>query len=120
MSAIRTRVTVAVCLVQWCSIIACVVTQVTGQVPFGSATKGVLVTSKEVTILSHATSRNDVSGVVSSVFIESADLLWAKYDDMRLKVYVDGEKVPSVDVNMVSGCACICERVSLCVSCACP
>jgi hypothetical protein len=107
MSASRTRVTVAVCLVQWWSIMACGVTQVTGQVPFGSATKGVLVTSKEATILSHATSRTDVSGVVSSVFIESADLLWAKYDDMRLKVYVDGEKVPSVDVNMVSGCDCM-------------
>lgn len=52
------------------------------------------------TVFTHTVSSPGNHGTVTSIFIESVDLLWQDYDLMRLRLYVDGEKTPSVDVPM--------------------
>lgn len=68
--------------------------------PFGIATMAAKVTHVESSVFMHAVSAPGNHGVLTSIFIESADLLWQDYDLLRLRVYIDGEADPSIDVPM--------------------
>ena len=64
--------------------------------PLGNASRGLSVRFGDESVAFAYSG----GGRLSSFFVESADLLWPAYDALRLRVYVDGEAKPSIDVPM--------------------
>jgi len=71
--------------------------------PFGAAARDVVVSATEATVFSYSlpnTTAPPCSGRITTVFVESGELLWTAYDALRLRVYTDGEAAPSVDAPL--------------------
>lgn len=80
---------------------ACVLSAVAvAMQPLGNATTNLAITSSSVETTAYTYTGGP--GVITLVFVESADFLWPAYDSMRLRVYVDDDAqgIASVDVPM--------------------